>query len=110
MAKKKQKRSIFTRALHGELIPVETLRRYSTILILVFVFLMGYIMNRFQYQLELQKIKKLKSELERVKTDYVSSSASYYSRIREVEMKELADSFGLDLKSPNLPPYRIEGD
>ena len=74
---------------------------------LVMFFLLGYIANKFMCQLDMQTIKTLNTELLRVKTDYVNASASYYSRIRETEMKELVDSFGLELKSPECPPYKL---
>ena len=106
MAEKRKKKSILRRLLCGEIIHSGLLKKYSGAVMLVMFFLLGYIANKFMCQLDMQTIKTLKTELLRVKTDYVNASASYYSRIRETEMKELVDSFGLELKSPECPPYR----
>ena len=100
MAEKRKKKSILRRLLCGEIIHSGLLKKYSGAVMLVMFFLLGYIANKFMCQLDMQTIKTLK-------TDYVNASASYYSRIRETEMKELVDSFGLELKSPECPPYKL---
>lgn len=105
--KKAKKKNILKAVLYGEIIPITVVRRYSGVLLLVLLFLLGYIANKFMCQLDMQTIKQLKVELARVKTDYVNASASYYSRIRETEMKELVDSLNLGLKSPDCPPYKV---
>lgn len=105
--KKAKKKNLFKAVLYGEIIPITVVRRYSGVLLLVLLFLLGYIANKFMCQLDMQTIKQLKVELARVKTDYVNASASYYSRIRETEMKELVDSLNLGLKSPDCPPYKV---
>ena len=108
MAEKKGKKKNFIKSLlYGEFIPITVVRRYSGVLLLVLLFFMGYIANKFMCQLDMQTIKQLKVELARVKTDYVNASASYYSRIRETEMHQLVDSLNLGLKSPDCPPYKI---
>ena len=97
----------FRSMLYGEIVPITMVRRYFGMLIIVLLLAMGYIANKFMCQLDMESIRKLKVELARVKTDYVNASASYYSRIRETEMRELADSMGLGLKSPDCPPFYI---
>lgn len=99
---------IGTRVLHGRIVTVKVLRRYSGLLILVILFCVGYIANKFMCQTDLATIKSLKTELARVKSDYVNASSTYYSRIREGEMRTLVDSLHLDLRSPEKPPYKIE--
>ncbi len=108
MAEKKGKKKNFIKSLlYGEFIPITVVRRYSGVLLLVLLFLLGYIANKFMCQLDMESIRQLKVELARVKTDYVNASASYYSRIRETEMRELVDSLGLGLKTSDCPPYNI---
>ena len=100
-------KNIFKSLLYGEIVPINLVLRYSAVLLIVLLFAMGYIANKFMCQLDMESIRKLKVELARVKTDYVNASAAYYSRIRETEMRELADSMGLGLKSPDCPPYKL---
>lgn len=106
----KQKKNKMGSFVSGRLVAIEVLRKYMGILILVLLLLIGYIANKFNCQMDMEQIKQLKTELSRVKTDYVNASASYYSRIRETEMKQLVDSFNLGLESPEQPPYKIEGE
>ena len=109
MAEKKNNANLAKKVvIYGELVPFRVLKKYSGVLMLVMLLLLGYIANKYMCQLDMQTINQLKAELARVKTDYVNASESYYSRIRETEMKELVDSFGLGLKSPECPPYRLE--
>ena len=114
MAKKhgKKKRGIIgtllNSLLHGKVINADVFRRFPGLFILTALFFMGYIVNKFMCQSELQEINTLKTQLTRVKTDYVNASASYYSRIREAEMRHLVDSFNLGLRPPEQPPFKIE--
>lgn len=104
----KKSSSIGNRMIHGRIVTVKVLRRYSGLLILVLLFCVGYIANKFMCQTDLATIKSLKTELTRVKSDCVNASATYYSRIRESEMHMLVDSLHLDLRTPEKPPYKIE--
>ena len=108
MAEAKHKKGFGKNVISGKLVPIEFLRRYFGGFVLVMLLLLGYIANKFTCQMDMETIKTLKTELARVKTDYVNASASYYSRIRETEMKQLVDSFHLGLQSPECPPYKID--
>lgn len=107
-AEYKQKKNISKSFVSGRLVPIDWLRRYMGVLILIMLLLIGYIANKFNCQMDMENIKQLKSELARVKTDYVNASASYYSRVRETEMTRLVDSFNLGLEAPEQPPYKLE--
>lgn len=94
----------------GKMVRSDVLKRNAIALALLTVLLLVYIANKYNTQMGMENIKKLKVELMRVKTDYVNASATYYSRIRETEMKELVDTFHLGLESPECPPYNIDAE
>lgn len=96
-----------TSVLHGKLISIGMLAKFSGPLLLLCIAILAVIATKFSNQRDLQTIKRLTAELRQTRTDCVVASAAYYSRVREAEMKHLVDSFGLDLHSPDKPPYKI---
>ena len=45
-----------------------------------------------------------------MQSEYILSSADYFSKIREKTMKELVDTMKLDLDAPQQPPYILKDD
>ena len=70
----------------------------------------GFIANRFSGMLEMRRIDNLEDDLKSMQSEYILSSADYFSKIREKTMKELVDTMKLDLDAPQQPPYILKDD
>lgn len=96
------------RALHGRVLSIDFFRRNWMVVVGVVAMLMIYITNRYQCQTQMEKIRKLETQLEVAKTERVRAKSTYMSRIRESSMQEMADSLKLRLTVQDQPPYELK--
>lgn len=96
--------------LGGKLVTVDFLRRHFAKVALVLFVMFGFIANRFSGMLEMRRIDNLEGDLKAMQSEYILSSADYFSKIRERTMKQLVDTLKLDLDVPQQPPYILKDD
>lgn len=96
--------------ISGKIITVGFLRKHFAKIAIVLFVIFGFIANRFSGMLEMRRIDNLEDDLKSMQSEYILSSADYFSKIREKTMKELVDTMKLDLEAPQQPPYILKDD
>lgn len=96
--------------ISGKIITVGFLRKHFAKIAIVLFVIFGFIANRFSGMLEMRRIDNLEDDLKSMQSEYILSSADYFSKIREKTMKELVDTMKLDLDAPQQPPYILKDD
>ena len=95
--------------LGGDFLTAEMLRRQIGVILLIVVFVIIYISNRYSCQQKLLEIDKLNVELQDAKYRSLSSASELTERCRESNVLEmLQNNKDSILKIPTLPPYIIE--
>ncbi|MBQ6205291.1 MAG: hypothetical protein IJK46_14540 [Prevotella sp.] len=103
--------STFTlrKILGGDFLTAEMLRRQIGVILLIVLFVIIYISNRYSCQQKLLEIDKLNVELQDAKYRSLSSASELTERCRESNVLEmLRNNKDSVLKIPTLPPYIIE--
>ena len=95
--------------LGGDFLTAEMLRRQIGVILLIMVFVIIYISNRYSCQQKMLEIDKLNVELQDAKYRSLSSASELTERCRESNVLEmLRNNRDSILKIPTLPPYIIE--
>lgn len=95
--------------LGGDFLTAEMLRRQIGVILLIVVFVIVYISNRYSCQQKMLEIDKLNVELQDAKYRSLSSASELTERCRESNVLEmLRNNKDSTLKIPTLPPYIIE--
>lgn len=105
-----QQSSSFTlrKILGGDFLTARVLRRQIWLILLIVMFTMVYISNRYSCDQKLIEIDKLNRELEDAKFRALSSSSELTERNRESNVLEmLKNNKDSVLKIPSQPPYII---
>lgn len=105
--KKNQRKDMVLKTLQGRLIPLHFFKRNFKYIIAIVMMMLMYISNKFRCQGYTEQVLTLKTQLENAKTDWVNSSATYNSMIKESTMKAYIDTMHIDLNSPEQPPYHL---
>lgn len=94
--------------LGGDFFTSQILRRQIWLILLIFVFVILYISNRYSYQKSLLEIDRLKKELQDIKYKALSTSSALTEKSRQSQVLELLkhnkDSV---LKIADQPPFII---
>lgn len=85
-------------------------KRYGIYVAFVTVLMLMYISNKYTHMSEMAQTETLRKELNNAKTDFVGASANYNSHIVESKMIEMVREKGLDLRTPDEPPYLLNND
>ena len=94
--------------LGGDILNTSFIRNQIGVFLLITVFLVIYIANRYNVQQNLIKIDKLRNELQDVKYKALSSSSELTEKSRESNvLNQLQNNKDSVLKIPNQPPYII---
>lgn len=94
--------------LGGEMLNTQFLRQQIWVIVLITLFIIVYISNRYKCQQNLIKIDNLQSELEDAKYRALSSSSDLTQQIRESKVLErLHNDKDSTLHIPTQPPYII---
>ena len=94
--------------LGGDILTTQTVRRQVWLLLLITLFVIIYISNRYSCQQDLIMIDKLQKELKDAKYKALSSSSQLTERSRESKVLEiLQNNKDSVLKIPSQPPYVI---
>ena len=94
--------------LGGEMLNTQFLRQQIWVIVLITLFIIVYISNRYKCQQNLIKIDNLQSELEDAKYRALSSSSDLTQQTRESKVLErLLNDKDSTLHIPTQPPYII---
>lgn len=94
--------------LGGEMLNTQFLRQQIWVIVLITLFIIVYISNRYKCQQNLIKIDNLQSELEDAKYRALSSSSDLTQQTRESKVLErLHNEKDSTLHIPTQPPYII---
>ena len=96
------------KVLGGDILSTETLRNQIWVILLVVVFMIAYIANRYSIQKDLLEIDRLNTRLQDAKYKALSSSSKLTEISRESHVLDmLKDNKDSVLKMPSQPPYII---
>ena len=105
---KKKKRASLKSILGGDILATDFFRRQTKLLVLIMVFIIFYIHNRYASQQQQIEIDKLKKELIDIKYDALTRSSELTARRRQPRIEEYISTKESDLQTSTNPPYLIE--
>lgn len=105
---KKKKRASLKSILGGDILAIDFFRRQTKLLVLIMVFIIFYIHNRYASQQQQIEIDKLKKELIDIKYDALTRSSELMERSRQSRIEEYISTKESDLQTSTNPPYLIE--
>lgn len=95
--------------LGGDILTSQTVRRQMWLFLLITLFIIIYISNRYSCQQNLIEIDQLQKDLKEAKYKALSSSSQLTEKSRESRVLELLqNNKDSVLKIPNQPPYIIQ--
>lgn len=99
----------FSKIIGGDILNTSTIRRQIWLVLIIVMFIIIYISNRYSCQRSLIEIDKLKKELQdaRYKCQATSNRLTEMSRESRV-LEQLKDCKDSTLHMPSQPPYLIE--
>ena len=105
---KKKKRASLKSILGGDILATDFFRRQTKLLVLIMVFIIFYIHNRYASQQQQIEIDKLKKELIDIKYDALTRSSELMERSRQSRIEEYISNKESDLQTSTNPPYLIK--
>ena len=94
--------------LGGDILANDFFKRQTRLLILIMIFTVLYIDNRYSSQQELIEIERLKKELDDVKYDALTRSSELMEKSRQSKIEEYIATKGSELQTATNRPYLIK--
>ena len=94
--------------LGGDIVATVVFRRESRRLVLIMVFIIFYIHNRYASQQQQIEIDRLKKELIDIKYDALTRSSELMEKSRQSRIEEYISNKESDLQTSTNPPYLIK--
>jgi len=98
----------FKSILGGEILANDFFRRQTKLMILIMVFILFYISNRYSCQQQMIEIDKLKQELIDIKYDALTRSSELMEKSRQSRIEEYIATQESELQTSTNPPYLIK--
>lgn len=98
----------FKSILGGEILANDFFRRQTKLMILIMVFILFYISNRYSCQQQMIEIDKLKKELIDIKYDALTRSSELMEKSRQSRIEEYIATQQSELQTSTNPPYLIK--
>lgn len=96
------------KVLGGDILSTKTIRDQIWVFLLIAVFMIGYIANRYRIQKNLLEIDRLNTMLQDAKYKALSSSSQLTEKSRESHVLDmLKNNKDSVLKIPSQPPYIV---
>lgn len=92
----------------GDFLINDFLRRQAKLLLLITIYTVIYISNRYSVQQEMIEIDRLRKELMDIKYDALTRSSELTERTRQSRIEEYVSAEHSDLQTSTAPPYVIE--
>ena len=105
---KKKKRTSLKSILGGDILATDFFRRQTKLLVLIMVFIIFYIHNRYASQQQQIEIDRLKKELIDIKYDALTRSSELMEKSRQSRIEDYISSKESDLQTSTNPPYLIK--
>ena len=96
--------------LGGDILANDFFKRQTRLLILIMVLTVLYIDNRYNSQLELIEIDKLKKELIDIKYDALTRSSELMEKSRQSRIEEYISTQESNLQTATNRPFLIKND
>ena len=96
------------RILGGDILATDFFRRQTKLLVLIMVFIIFYIHNRYASQQQQIEIDRLKKELTDIKYDALTRSSELMEKSRQSRIEDYISSKESDLQTSTNPPYLIK--
>ena len=106
--REKQESPITWKSVMGGELLVRVMRRQTALVILIMVFIIIYIDNRYSSQQEVIEIDRLKQELVDTKYDALTISSELTERSRQSRIEEYISAEGTPLETSTTPPFLIK--
>lgn len=94
----------------GRGLSVDFFRRNGWLIIFMTVIILVLIGVRYRTRVYMHEIKTLRQELRNAENEYIEEKAVYMSMIRETDMVEMLQRYGLGLTFSDKPPYTLHLD
>jgi len=94
--------------LGGDILTNDFFRRQIKLLVLLVIFAIIYISNRYSCQQEMIEIDQLKKELTDIKYDALTRSSELTEKSRQSHIEEYVSQEGSALQTSTNPPYLIK--
>ena len=92
----------------GDFLINDFLRRQAILLLLITIYTVIYISNRYSVQQEMIEIDRLRKELTDIKYDALTRSSELTERTRQSRIEEYVSTEHSNLQTSTAPPYVIE--
>ena len=92
----------------GDFLINDFLRRQAVLLLLITIYTVIYISNRYSVQKEMIEIDRLRKELTDIKYDALTRSSELTERTRQSRIEEYVSTVHSNLQTSTAPPYVIE--
>ena len=107
-SKKATKGMSFKSILGGDILASGFFRRQTKLIVLIMVFIIFYISNRYSCQQQMIEIDRLKKELTDIKYDALTRSSELMEKSRQSRIEEYISDKESDLQTSTNPPYVIK--
>lgn len=94
--------------LGGDILANDFFQRQTRLLVLIMVFIIFYISNRYSCQQQLIEIDRLEKELTDIKYDALTRSSELMEKSRQSKIEEYVSSQQSELETATNPPYLIK--
>lgn len=105
---KKHKRASLKSILGGDILATDFFGRQTKLLVLIVVFIIFYIHNRYASQQQQIEIDRLKKELIDIKYDALTRSSELMEKSRQSRIEDYISTKESELQTSTHPPYLIE--
>lgn len=106
--KTKKRNSSLKSILGGDILATDFFRRQTKLLVLIMIFIIFYIHNRYASQQQQIEIDRLKKELIDIKYDALTRSSELMEKSRQSRIEEYIASRESDLQTATHPPYVLK--
>ncbi len=104
----KGKKLSFKNIFLGDFLIHDFLSRQALLLVLIIIYTVIYISNRYSYQQEMLEIDRLRTKLTDIKYDALTRSSELAERTRQSKIEDYVSEKHSNLQISTSPPYVIE--
>lgn len=105
---KKKKKTSLKSILGGDILATDFFRRQTKLFVLVMIFVIFYIHNRYAAQQQMIEIDRLKKELIDIKYDALTRNSELMEKSRQSRIEEYISKEETELQTATHPPYQIK--
>lgn len=105
---KKKKKTSLKSILGGDILATDFFRRQTKLFVLIMVFVIFYIHNRYAAQQQMIEIDRLKQELIDIKYDALTRKSELMEKSRQSRIEEYISKKETELQTATHPPYLVK--